>query len=299
MSEWMLRDVAAASPMRYVVLRYFNVAGSDPDRPHRPVDAKGAPCWSRSPARRRWASARTCRSSARTTPRRTARACATTSTSKTWPRPTSMPSSYLRDGGQVSHAELRLRPRLQRSRGHQERRNASAPARSLVKEEPRRAGDPPILVARADRVRSVARLEAPARRPRHHRAHVPRLGTKAPERTLSSAATAATGPPGRSAVQPARPPSESGHDTASQAATMGDHALATTQVLERLDAARSGTDRRAARRRRSSMPGCRSALLADHGPEARVREALGRAREPGACRRRSPSWSAPPACTTC
>lgn len=30
MSEWMLRDVGHATPMRYVVLRYFNVAGSDP-----------------------------------------------------------------------------------------------------------------------------------------------------------------------------------------------------------------------------------------------------------------------------
>lgn len=30
MSEWMLRDLAAASSLRYVVLRYFNVAGSDP-----------------------------------------------------------------------------------------------------------------------------------------------------------------------------------------------------------------------------------------------------------------------------
>jgi UDP-glucose 4-epimerase len=30
MSEWMLRDVAAASGMRYVALRYFNVAGADP-----------------------------------------------------------------------------------------------------------------------------------------------------------------------------------------------------------------------------------------------------------------------------
>jgi UDP-glucose 4-epimerase len=30
MSEWMLRDVAAASLLRYVALRYFNVAGSDP-----------------------------------------------------------------------------------------------------------------------------------------------------------------------------------------------------------------------------------------------------------------------------
>ncbi|HUN73066.1 MAG TPA: UDP-glucose 4-epimerase GalE [Steroidobacteraceae bacterium] len=30
MSEWMLRDAAAASSLRYVALRYFNVAGSDP-----------------------------------------------------------------------------------------------------------------------------------------------------------------------------------------------------------------------------------------------------------------------------
>ncbi|HEY1283921.1 MAG TPA: UDP-glucose 4-epimerase GalE [Steroidobacteraceae bacterium] len=29
MSEWMLRDVALATPLRYVSLRYFNVAGSD------------------------------------------------------------------------------------------------------------------------------------------------------------------------------------------------------------------------------------------------------------------------------
>ncbi|MBA3563118.1 MAG: UDP-glucose 4-epimerase GalE [Gammaproteobacteria bacterium] len=30
MSEWMLRDLAAATSLRYVILRYFNVAGSDP-----------------------------------------------------------------------------------------------------------------------------------------------------------------------------------------------------------------------------------------------------------------------------
>lgn len=30
MTEWMLRDVARAAPLRYVTLRYFNVAGSDP-----------------------------------------------------------------------------------------------------------------------------------------------------------------------------------------------------------------------------------------------------------------------------
>ena len=31
MSEWMLRDVAAVTPLRYVALRYFNVAGADPE----------------------------------------------------------------------------------------------------------------------------------------------------------------------------------------------------------------------------------------------------------------------------
>ncbi|HEY8521813.1 MAG TPA: UDP-glucose 4-epimerase GalE [Gammaproteobacteria bacterium] len=31
MTEWMLRDVAAATGLRYVALRYFNVAGSDPE----------------------------------------------------------------------------------------------------------------------------------------------------------------------------------------------------------------------------------------------------------------------------
>jgi UDP-glucose 4-epimerase len=30
MSEWMLRDVAAVNPLNYVALRYFNVAGCDP-----------------------------------------------------------------------------------------------------------------------------------------------------------------------------------------------------------------------------------------------------------------------------
>src|SRR5690606_2114856 len=30
MSEWMLRDAAAAYPLTYTALRYFNVAGADP-----------------------------------------------------------------------------------------------------------------------------------------------------------------------------------------------------------------------------------------------------------------------------
>ena len=31
MSEWMLRDLAAVNKMRYIILRYFNVAGADPE----------------------------------------------------------------------------------------------------------------------------------------------------------------------------------------------------------------------------------------------------------------------------
>jgi UDP-glucose 4-epimerase len=31
MSEWILRDLASVTPLRYVSLRYFNVAGSDPE----------------------------------------------------------------------------------------------------------------------------------------------------------------------------------------------------------------------------------------------------------------------------
>ena len=30
MSEWMLRDISAAHGLQYVALRYFNVAGADP-----------------------------------------------------------------------------------------------------------------------------------------------------------------------------------------------------------------------------------------------------------------------------
>ena len=43
MTEMMLRDAAAAHGMRYVVLRYFNVAGADPAWAHRPIDGERHP----------------------------------------------------------------------------------------------------------------------------------------------------------------------------------------------------------------------------------------------------------------
>ena len=40
MSEWMLRDTAAAHDFHYTALRYFNVAGADAKGPHRPIDQR-------------------------------------------------------------------------------------------------------------------------------------------------------------------------------------------------------------------------------------------------------------------
>ena len=54
---------------------------------------------------------------------------------------------YLRDGRRFANPQLRLRPRLQRARGAAQRRTASAGRPLRVREEPRREGDPPALVA--------------------------------------------------------------------------------------------------------------------------------------------------------
>jgi UDP-glucose 4-epimerase len=81
MSEWMLRDLAAASKLRYVALRYFNVAGSDSDgrigqSTREATLLVKVACQA--------VVGLTFRCSARTTPRPTARASAITSTWKTW-----------------------------------------------------------------------------------------------------------------------------------------------------------------------------------------------------------------------
>jgi UDP-glucose 4-epimerase len=153
MSEWMLRDLAQATSMRYVVLRYFNVAGSDSagrigqstrlatllvkvaveasvgKRPHLSVfgtdyatpDGTGV------------------RDYIHVEDLATAHLDALT---------------YLREGGQSVTLNCGY------GHGYSVREVIRSVekigARPLVvKEEPRRAGDPPILVARADKVRSV------------------------------------------------------------------------------------------------------------------------------------------------
>jgi UDP-glucose 4-epimerase len=153
MSEWMLRDLCAATPMRHVVLRYFNVAGCDTQgrigqstraatllvkvacevavgkRPHLSVFGTDFP-----------------------TPDGTG--------VRDYIHVEDLASahvnalSYLRDGGKSLVANCGY------GHGYSVREVVSsvekiAGIKLPVREEPRRAGDPPALIAKADKVREV------------------------------------------------------------------------------------------------------------------------------------------------
>jgi UDP-glucose 4-epimerase len=151
MSEWMLRDVAAASPLRYVALRYFNVAGSDtsgrigqatPDATLLVKVACEAAVGKRA-------------------------GVAVFGTDYATPDGTGVRDylhvedlaaahldalAYLRGGGPSTTLNVGY------GHGYSVRQVLSAVERLAgvklkVREEPRRAGDPPALVARADRIR--------------------------------------------------------------------------------------------------------------------------------------------------
>ena len=151
--------VDAARPGRGVVtaLRRAALLQRRRQRPgvsHRSHVAPGARCSSRLPARgRRSASAQRRRSSAPTTRRRTARACATTSTSRI---------SRTRTCARSTTCGRRRSTTLNCGYGHgysvrEVLATVAARARGAarVNEAPRRAGDPPSLVAQRDRVREV------------------------------------------------------------------------------------------------------------------------------------------------
>ena len=152
MSEWMLRDVAASSPLRYVALRYFNVAGSDTSgrigqatpkatllvkvaceaavgkRPHVSIYGTDFPTDDGTGVR----------DYIHVEDLATAHLDALT---------------YLRKGG----APLVLN--VGYGRGYSVREVLKSVERIAghplnIREEPRRPGDPPILVARADRIRT-------------------------------------------------------------------------------------------------------------------------------------------------
>jgi UDP-glucose 4-epimerase len=157
MSEWMLRDLCAATDMRHVVLRYFNVAGSDPEgrigqstakatllvkvaaehavgkRPHVSVFGTDYP-----------------------TPDGTG--------VRDYIHVTDLAAAhlnaldYLRDGGGSLTANVGY------GHGYSVREVLDSVERIsgvklTVREEPRRAGDPPSLVARCERVRNHLRWQ--------------------------------------------------------------------------------------------------------------------------------------------
>ncbi len=153
MSEWTLRDVAAATPLRYVSLRYFNVAGSDPQG--RIGQSTRAATLLIKVA---------CEAVVGKRP-----LVSIYGTDYATPDGTGVRDyihvedlaaahldalGYLRNGGQSvilncgyghGYSVREVLTSVQRVANHA----------LAIKEEPRRAGDPPILVARADRVRST------------------------------------------------------------------------------------------------------------------------------------------------
>ncbi len=153
MSEWMLRDVSAVTPLRHVTLRYFNVAGSDPGgrigqstpnatlltkvavehvvgkRPHVSIYGTDYPTPDGTGVR----------DYIHVEDLAAAHVAAL---------------AYLRAGG----GSLTLNCGY--GHGHSVREVLSAVARAaggplVIREEARRPGDPPVLVAQADKIRSV------------------------------------------------------------------------------------------------------------------------------------------------
>jgi UDP-glucose 4-epimerase len=152
MSEWMLRDAAAASALRYVALRYFNVAGSDTSgrigqaTPNATLLVKVA-----------------CEAAVGKRP-----GISIYGTDYPTPDGTGVRDylhvgdlaaahvdalSYLRGGGASTTLNVGY------GHGYSVREVLAAVEHAAgvklnIREEPRRAGDPPSLVARAERIRS-------------------------------------------------------------------------------------------------------------------------------------------------
>jgi UDP-glucose 4-epimerase len=153
MSEWMLRDVAAASSLRYVILRYFNVAGADPQ--------------GRIGQSTRNATLLTKVACEAALGRRAGLSIFGTD----YPTPDGTGVRDYIHVEDLAAAHLSALAYLRRDgqsvtlncgygRGYSVREviamvERAAGTRLTIREEPRRAGDPPMLIARADKVRSL------------------------------------------------------------------------------------------------------------------------------------------------
>ncbi len=152
MSEWMLRDVAAVTPLRYVALRYFNVAGSDPEGRIGQATRKATllvkvACEAAVGKRQHVSIFGTDYATADGTGIRDYLHVSDLAAAHL------DALGYLRGGGRSTTLNVGY------GHGYSVREVLSSVERVIgrplnVREEPRRAGDPPTLVARADRVRS-------------------------------------------------------------------------------------------------------------------------------------------------
>ena len=178
MAERVLADIAAATGLRYAILRYFNVAGADA----RGADRRGHARQRASdqgrlrdrhrPAPGAW------RSTAPTTRRRTAPASATMSMSTTSPAPTSPALEHLVDGGASLVANCGY------GHGFSVREVLDTARRVTGVAVPDRGGPAPAGRPAGPGRRQPphphgARLDAAARRPRLHRRHRLALGAAA------------------------------------------------------------------------------------------------------------------------
>jgi UDP-glucose 4-epimerase len=153
MSEWMLRDLGAAGGPRYVILRYFNVAGSDP-RGRIGQSTRAATLLTKV----------ACEAAVGKRP-----GVSVFGTDYPTPDGTGVRDyihvedladahlralSYLRDGGESVTLNCGY------GHGYSVREVLAmvekvAGRRLQIREEPRRAGDPPTLIARAEKVRGL------------------------------------------------------------------------------------------------------------------------------------------------
>lgn len=153
MSEWMLRDVAAATPLRYVALRYFNVAGSDPGG-RIGQSTPGATLLTKVAAEHVVGLRSSVSIYGTDYPTRDGTGVRDYIHVEDLAAAHLNALGYLRDrgGSQILNCGY--------GRGYSVREVLEAMQRAAgkplnVREEPRRAGDPPVLIARADRIRSL------------------------------------------------------------------------------------------------------------------------------------------------
>ena len=152
MSEWMLRDVSAVTPLRHVALRYFNVAGSDPG-------GRIGQCTPHATLLTKVAVEHVVGKRSHVSVYGTDYPTADGTGVRDYIHVEDLASAhlaalaYLRRGGTSTtlncgyghgYSVREVLAAVERAAGHP----------LVVREEPRRAGDPPILVSRAERIRA-------------------------------------------------------------------------------------------------------------------------------------------------